>query len=216
LEGWIKWHRKIIDNEIWRNDPTAWRIFEYLLAVADYKTGEVNRAQSTMVEFLGIPQSTLRDALHRLETAGMTHPTPHPNYTTYSILNWEKYQGDAAPLTALKPHPDRTYTRSKEIKKGNSKIFSLPNETETMAELQKSFPRLEIEKSRQDWQDYYTIGTGAGRSPCPFRTWAETDATKFHKNLRPMTIREEIEATGEPLIETDEDARKYLEKRRNK
>lgn len=92
MEGWIKWYRQSIDNEIWRNDRTAWQVFEYFLAIADYKTGQVNRAYSTISEFLGIPKSTLHKAIKRLKKAKMVNDLVNDKYTIFTIENWHKYQ----------------------------------------------------------------------------------------------------------------------------
>ena len=92
MEGWIKWYRQSIDNKIWRSDRTAWQIFEYFLAIADYKTGRVNRAYSTISEFLGIPKSTLHKAIKRLKKAKMVNDLVNDKYTIFEIVNWQKYQ----------------------------------------------------------------------------------------------------------------------------
>lgn len=115
--GWIKLHSKVVENDIWRYDQTAWHIFEYLLMSCDYKTGKVNKAHSTMSEFLGIPKSTLSKALDRLESASMVNRKRNTFYTTYSICNWRKYQTTTEQLTEQQRNPDGTATEHiKEVK----------------------------------------------------------------------------------------------------
>lgn len=108
MNGWVKWHRKIIENEIWLYDWTAWHIFEYLWGVADYKTGTVKRAYSTMSEYLKIPKSTLSRAISRLEKAKMVNTSRNPNYTLYTICNWHKYQEDTQHFTQQARNLDAT------------------------------------------------------------------------------------------------------------
>lgn len=93
-DGWIKLHRRILDNEVFRFDPTAWRIFEYLMLRADVKTGTVKTAYGAMAEYLDISKATLHKAVRRLKTAKMVDDLVNGRFTTFSICNWHKYQGD--------------------------------------------------------------------------------------------------------------------------
>jgi hypothetical protein len=112
-EGYFKMFRCFIDNEIWKDDQTAWHIFEYFLGRCDYKTGKWTIDYGTMSEFLKIPKATLHDAIKRLKNAKMVNASPNAKNTTFEIVNWKKYQMTER-LTERKPNANRTYKRNKE------------------------------------------------------------------------------------------------------
>lgn len=133
--GWIKLHVSTLDNKIWKYDQTAWRIFEYLMLSCDYKTGQVTKAHSTMIDILGIPKSTLSRALLRLENAKMVNRQRNSNYTLYTICNWSKYQGRTEHLTELQRNSNGTQTEHiKEIKNKEVRKESLV-ETQSVYDL---------------------------------------------------------------------------------
>lgn len=124
-EGWIKLHRKMLLNDVYRYDPTAWRIFFYMLLSCDHKTGTLKCAHSTMIKFLGIPKATLSRAIDRLKTEQMLNYERNPNYTLYTICNWHKYQVHTEQSTEPKRNQNGTKTehiqeeriKNKDIKK---------------------------------------------------------------------------------------------------
>ena len=122
MEGFVKWQRSCLDNDIWRHDQTAWHVFEYFWGVVDFRTGKTNKAYRTIAEFLDIPLSTLHGAIERLIEAKMIRANASPNgqYTTFSIVNWSKHQGYTEHFTGKQPNANRTPTehiiRIKELK----------------------------------------------------------------------------------------------------
>lgn len=113
LQGWIKLHRKILDNDIW-HDPTAYRLFTLLLLKAAHKDGikingiELKRGQylrsySKLAEDLGyrkgtgikkVHRSTVLRTIKKLVEFGMVSTSETSSGTLFTILNYEKYQGE--------------------------------------------------------------------------------------------------------------------------
>lgn len=88
---WIKLHKQVLDNPTWRNDRTAWHIFETLLLLAN-QNGEWSGGMHTLAELSGEKRSTIYKAIKRLKKAKMVNTLVNSSYTTYNILNYGKYQ----------------------------------------------------------------------------------------------------------------------------
>lgn len=96
--GWIKLHRQIIDNPIFRHDRTAWHVFETLLIIADRK-GEWSGGMYQLSELVGEKKPTVYKAVQRLVDSRMVNTLVNSRYTVYSICKWKEYQGDGKQLS---------------------------------------------------------------------------------------------------------------------
>ncbi|WP_342505662.1 DnaD domain protein [Sporosarcina sp. FSL K6-2383] len=123
MGGWIKFHRKILDNEIWQ-DVTAFRLFTLLLLRASHKDGvktrgiEVNRGQylraySKLAEDLEymegrgykkVPKSTVERKVKKLVDASMVSVSETVSGTLFTITKYDDYQG----LDDINETPNRT------------------------------------------------------------------------------------------------------------
>lgn len=112
MQGWIKFHRKILDNGIWQ-DVTAFRLFTLLLLKASHKDGvktrgiEINRGQylrsySKLAEdleymegrgFKKVPKSTIERKVKKLIDEGMVSVNETVSGTVFTILKYDEYQG---------------------------------------------------------------------------------------------------------------------------
>jgi hypothetical protein len=93
-DTWIKIYRKASTHRIMR-DPVAWTLFSYLLMMVDRETGSYTTGRIYLAEILGLPQSTIRNALHRLEKKYLVITTNRTTkYTEIIVSNWAKYQQD--------------------------------------------------------------------------------------------------------------------------
>lgn len=112
MGGWIKFHRKILDNEIWQ-DVTAFRLFTLLLLKASHKDGiktrgiEVNRGQylraySKLAEdleymegrgFKKVSKSTVERKVKKLVDASMVSVSETVSGTLFTITKYDDYQG---------------------------------------------------------------------------------------------------------------------------
>lgn len=105
--GWIKLHRQVLNNEIFRHDPTAWRVFEVLLLLADKNKAEWSGGLYQLTGFTGIKKDALYKAVKRLENAKMVTRRVNSKYTVYRICKWADFQGSETSLV------NAEYTESK-------------------------------------------------------------------------------------------------------
>lgn len=93
---WVKLHYTVLDNDIWRNDRTAWHVFEYLLICAyidkRYPLGKMVTTRRQIAEVVGSNHNTVYKAIKRLEKAKMVTTKVTNQYTMFTICNWGKYQ----------------------------------------------------------------------------------------------------------------------------
>lgn len=91
--GWVKLHRQVLNNEIFRHDPTAWRVFEVLLLLADKNKAEWSGGLYQLTGFTGVKKDALYKAVKRLENAKMITRRVNSKYTVYRICKWADFQG---------------------------------------------------------------------------------------------------------------------------
>lgn len=139
--GWIRLHRQILENEIFRHDRTAWHVFEVLLVLANKNTGQWSGGTYQLAELCGINKPTLYKAILRLEKANMINRVVNTRYTVYNIVNWCVYQADGKRSVNAKETQSNTLTRikNKEINSTNVLLAKPGNE--------------EINKMFDYWQD---------------------------------------------------------------
>lgn len=138
-QNWIKLWRQTKENNIWLNDNTAWRIFEYLLMTVDYKTGKWSTGRFVIAQYLKMKEGTVYDALRRLQKNKMISLNGNNHFTTISICNWSKYQALDNNQTTTRQQPDNT---NKEIK--NKEVYS--ENTIKIAELMELKPTKGLER----------------------------------------------------------------------
>jgi DNA-binding transcriptional regulator YhcF (GntR family) len=115
-QGWIKLHRKLLDNDIYRHDPTAWRVFCHFLLIVDHKTGCRDYGRFQVARELDMNPNTLYKAIKRLENAKMVTQESNNRFTVLSIVNWHDYQ-------------------SNDNKAGNNKVTTKEQQSNTKQEL---------------------------------------------------------------------------------
>lgn len=111
MEGWVKYHRKILENDIWY-DVTSFRLFTYLLLQASHQDGvkingiEVNKGQyirsySKLAEDLAykegrgskkLAKSTISKSVKKLVDSQMIETKDTEYGTLFTIVNYCKYQ----------------------------------------------------------------------------------------------------------------------------
>lgn len=92
-QGWIKLHRKILDNPTLQN-ANCFIIFTKLLLSVDRTTGQIKMGRKQLSDLCGIKQNTCYRASKRLVASGMVQASSNRFFTTYSICNWGDYQHD--------------------------------------------------------------------------------------------------------------------------
>lgn len=92
-QGWIKLHRKILDNGIIKKDPCAYIVFSVLLLSANRDTGTVEIGRFMLRDMTGIKPTTCYQALKRLEEKWeIVTQESNNRFTKVFIKNWHKYQ----------------------------------------------------------------------------------------------------------------------------
>lgn len=121
MDGWIKLHRKMLDNKTLRYDTTSFKVFVFLLMIVDRKSGEWEGGRFQLAEYVVLNPNTLYKSLKRLEKAKMVTLRSNNRYSTISIVNWHKYQGNGNSCgnneVTTDEQQSNTLTRSKELKK---------------------------------------------------------------------------------------------------
>lgn len=111
MGGWIKLHRKVLDNEIWC-DVTVFRLFTLLMLKATHqemrvrgqtlKRGQYVRSYSKLTEDLAykegrglktMSKSTVMRAVKKLVITGMVDISETEYGTLFTIINYDMYQG---------------------------------------------------------------------------------------------------------------------------
>ncbi|XZE46110.1 hypothetical protein SH467x_001379 [Pirellulaceae bacterium SH467] len=109
IGNWLKLHRQIIDSEVFFN-PSLLQLWLWLLVKAAYRTqhipmktgrgwttvtlspGQLVTGRSEGASAIGIPESTFRNRLKKLEEMGMIVTDPSDHWTVISIVNWSIFQ----------------------------------------------------------------------------------------------------------------------------
>jgi len=99
--GWIKIWEETIYHPVWRDDPVAWRVFEYLLITSYRGTPQGTTVKTTQqiadACFGGSGKNgTCYKAIKRLEKYEMVKTKSTNKRTEFKIVNWWKYQGNGS------------------------------------------------------------------------------------------------------------------------
>ena len=104
--GWVKLHRKILDNPISRK-PAWFSVWVTLLLLANHddehtfiwngrqielKEGQFITGRKTLSEQTGVPETTIERILDYLESSGQIGQQKNTKNRLITILNWETYQ----------------------------------------------------------------------------------------------------------------------------
>ncbi|MBN6887764.1 DnaD/phage-associated family protein [Cytobacillus horneckiae] len=112
MQGWIKLHRRILDNDLW-HDVTTFRLFTLLLLRATHKDGvktksivlkrgQYLRSYSKLAEdlefregrgFKKVSKSTIKRSVQKLIDAGMVTVSETDSGTVFTIVKYQGYQG---------------------------------------------------------------------------------------------------------------------------
>jgi DNA-binding phage protein len=107
-KGWIKVHRKILDNPVVFKDADHFAVWMYLLLEAtrkEYpvifggekimlKPGQLTKGRSQIARETGVEQSKVYRILKSLKNEQQIEQQTSNKCTLITVLNWETYQGD--------------------------------------------------------------------------------------------------------------------------
>ena len=106
MEGWVKWHRKVLDNPIIMKDKDYFAVWGYLLLKATHKEydtlfegkritlkeGQLIIGRKSIAEKLKIDESKVQRILKMYENEQQIEQQTTPRNRLISILNWNEYQ----------------------------------------------------------------------------------------------------------------------------
>lgn len=100
--GWIKLHRKILDNGIFTGDSDLLKVFVWSLLKASHKPHQVGMVELNAGQFitgrisaseeLNIRPTTVRNKLNQLQEKGYLNLHVTNKFTIVTIVNWNTYQ----------------------------------------------------------------------------------------------------------------------------
>lgn len=96
--GWIKVHRQLLDNDLFRNDHNALVLFLALLLLVDHRDGTYSTGRFRLSDIVGMNPNTMYKSLKRLEKYEMVTCSSNSLRTVIVICNWRNYQGDGNKL----------------------------------------------------------------------------------------------------------------------
>jgi hypothetical protein len=189
MDGWIKLHRKSLDNKLFK-DVTAWHIFEFCLLMADKNTGEMSMGRNQWEDWTGVKGTTAYGALKRLKKHKMVTLTVtfgKYGFTTVRIINWNKYQ-ESMTVTLTKDCP-----KTDTLQEDNIYII-----TDKNLETLKNKYNLNFDEEIERWKDYHNEkGTKIKNYDGSFRTWCKQAIEFGRGKLKNKTEFKEFMIGGE-------------------
>lgn len=127
--GWVKIHRKILDNPIAKKPSWAW-LWIFLLLNANHedkrfifnnrdilvKRGELITGRKQLSKKSGVTQQSIRSALEYLKSTNQITIKPTNKFSIITILNYETYQEVTSKLTNQQPASNQQATTNKNDK----------------------------------------------------------------------------------------------------
>jgi len=140
MNGYIKLHRRLLEDPMWTQVPTAWgRVALAMLMTANWKPrkwfdgrrevvlppGSLVTSRPSMCKLARVTPKEYRGAIQYLANTGFLGQETASRYTIVTITNWETYQGNGDPEgqeTASKgPSEGQVRATPEEGKKSSSK-----------------------------------------------------------------------------------------------
>lgn len=143
MEGWIKVHRKILENPIVMKDSEYFIVWMYLLLHASHKdypvifdgkkvtlkAGQLITGRKKISENTGVNESKVKRILKTFKSDQQIDQRTCPQNSLITVLNWDKYQISDQPndqrVTNEWPTSDQRVTTNKNIKNIKNKRNNL-------------------------------------------------------------------------------------------
>lgn len=155
MKGWIKLHRKILDNDGLFRSKNTFTVWCWILLMVDRKTGSFTTGRFQISRWLKIKPSTAYQTLKRLSNMTMINLKSNNKMTTITVCNWEKYQHT---ITTKQQQSNKkvTLNKNKEVRikkerENTNTLFLTRNQKET---LRKQFPNADIDLEILKANDY--------------------------------------------------------------
>lgn len=152
MEGYVKLHRKVIENG-WLKNHSLWILWSYLLLKATHtahkqritikknagtftkevllRPGQVIFGRKKAAEDTGLSEQNIRTALKHLVTLQNINIKSTKNYSVITLINWAYYQCEPKNLTNCQPSINQVLTTNKNDKNDKNDInINVQNEFE--------------------------------------------------------------------------------------
>lgn len=162
MQGWVKLHRKIEQNDYLQTNNSAYLLFTKLLYLVDRKKGSYRTGRYALAERVNLKPANVYKTLIGLETHGLVSLQSTNKYTLITITNWAKYQ-DEKDL----PHHDavrsgntlgsRSLTDKKQTTSstsGNIKVTSESHQSSSRVALEQESRRKNEEKELNTYKSF--------------------------------------------------------------
>lgn len=107
MNGWIKLHRKVLNNDAMFRSGNTFPLFCILLLLAD-RNGRVTVGRNQLARWLKMKPSTVYLGLKRLQNMNTIQLKPNNKMTVVYICNWDEYQNKADIKVTTKQQQDNT------------------------------------------------------------------------------------------------------------
>jgi DnaD/phage-associated family protein len=133
MEGWIKLHRKLLDNPIIRK-PKYFLVWVVLLLSANHedtkfifngvvqvcKRGQFLTGRKKLSQLTGVRESTIEDVLNYLETQHQIQQQKNNKFRLITILNYEDYQTSQQQIQQLSDNKATTKQQPADTNKNDN------------------------------------------------------------------------------------------------
>lgn len=140
MNGYIKLHRRLLEDPLWTQVPTAWgRVALAMLMTANWKPrkwfdgrreillppGALVTSRPSMCKLARVTPKEYRGAIQYLANTGFLGQQTASRYTVFTIENWDTYQGNGDPggqqTASVGPSEGQLRATPEERKKSSSK-----------------------------------------------------------------------------------------------
>lgn len=212
-DGWIKLHRRVLQHPVYVNDPTAWRVFEALLLLAD-RHGEWKGGVDQLASYIRENRNTVYSTSLRLERHGMVKRLSNKRYTVYQICNWDRWQVSSSneiQIDVKQTSNELQDSYKKEKKnKNTSSLRSLVRPVDdqkstahieqTIADWQAKYPAIDVPYEWERCKNYFEAkGKQIKSWPAAFRNWLTSEIPKKARprpKWQPPQTQQEVNEEG--------------------
>lgn len=191
--GWIKFHRKILDDELLANDNTAFLVFTKLLLVVN-RNGVYTTGRFAFADYVGLKPTTAYQALRRLQNDNKVTLESNNRYTKITLVNWSKYQSvdnkNDSKMTTNRQQDDTKQEYRIKNKELSTNVDNIPA----------VYGNSDVNEVMKTWKDCY--GVSPDGSVKENRQYASTLVKKYSLERVLYAIKAGAEARGLPYAPT--------------
>jgi hypothetical protein len=226
VEGWIKLHRKILDNNLWRSEPfTRGQAWVDLILLANHKNsffykrgnrvnvdrGQVGRSQVELADRWSWSRGKVKRFLNELENEQQIEQQKTSVTQILTIVNYEKYQENGQQTEqqtgsrrAADGQQTDTYKNVKNVKNGKNEKKLLGKTPSNPEQVKDYFIEIGLngisEEEAHKFFDYYTsIGWVVGKGKTPMKDW-KAAARGWKSRIEPKDLNKADDKPQMPWI----------------